>query len=136
MSTVTVACSHPQGMILELGLELDYAQSRFVRTPKYQRVRLNGSQKATRVALPKGSQFVAQRDLEPGLTEVDAEFITEWLRQHARMARLVWIVPKPADLKPMVADRPPPPFEPLDPTKPAKFGLDEVSKANFDENAA
>jgi hypothetical protein len=133
-NTVTVACSHPQGMVCELGLQLDYATSRFIRTPAYRRIRLRGSQHAMRVALPKGVQPIATRGLEPGLTpDVDREFITEWLRQHPKMAQLVWIVENPkADLKHQVGDRAPPAFEPVDGSKPAKFGLDEISKASFD----
>jgi hypothetical protein len=117
-------------------LVLDYTQSRFIKTPAYKRVRLRGSQHATRIALPKGTQYVAQRGLEPGLTEgVDREFITEWLRQHPKMANTVWIVDKPADLKPQIGYRPTPPFEPIDPKAPFKVGLDQVTTATFNEGA-
>jgi hypothetical protein len=134
-TTVTVACNLPRGIVCELGLELDYATSRFIKTPAYKRIRLGGSQRSTLIALPKGVQPVATRGLEPGLTEgIDREFITEWLRQHPRMAQHVWVVENPkADLRHQVGDRPPAPFEPLDPTKPFTVGLGEVTKANFNE---
>ncbi len=134
-TTVTVACAHPQGLVCELGLVLDYAQAQFKRTPAYKRVVLKGSQRKMLVALPKNVLPVATRGLEPGITEVDESFITEWLRQHPKMAHLVWIVPKPADLKAQTGDRPESPFEPMDPAARFKFGLDAVTKANYDENA-
>ena len=133
MSNVcTIACALPQGLICELGIELDPVQSTFRRTPAYKRVRLKGSQHATKISLPKHTQMVAARDLPPGLTEgVDREFIETWLRAHPKMAAHVWIVEKPADVKHQVADRPKAPFEPIDPTAPFKVGLDAVSKADF-----
>ena len=135
MSTVVVACNLPQGMVCEVGLELEWATSTFQRTPRYKRVVLRGSQRSTLIALPKGSQYVAQRELPPGLTEgVDREFIELWLKEHPRLAKNVWIVESPKDVPHQVADRETPPFEPMDPKKPMKFGLDEVSK--FDPNAA
>jgi hypothetical protein len=132
-NTVTVACNLPQGLVAELGLEMDWATSSFRRTPAYKRVRLVGSQHATKLALPKRTQMVAQRDLPPGMTEnVDREFIETWLRAHSRLAPHVWIVDKPADLKHQIGDRAAAPFQPVDGSKPMKFGLDEVSKASFD----
>jgi hypothetical protein len=136
-NTVTVATNVPQGFVLELGLELDYAACRFVKTPAYKRVVLNGSQ-TSRVLLarqldpkdPNGPK--AMRGLAPGLTEVDREFITEWLRQHPKMAPHVWIVENPkADLKHQVGDRAPAPFEPMDPATPFRFGGDHVETADF-----
>jgi hypothetical protein len=133
-STVTVACNNPSGLVLELGLELDYATQRFVRTPAYKRVVLQGSQRKMIIATPKGSTPIATRGLEPGLTEVDRNFVEAWLKAHPRMSRYVWIVEKPADLKAQIADRPALPFEPMDPTKPFKFGADDmVTTANFNE---
>lgn len=131
-NTVTVACNLPAGMICEVGLELDYVQQRFVRTPRYRRVRLFGSQRATLIALPKGNQYIPQRDLPPGLTpDVDREVITEWLRLHPKMATHVWIVESVKDVPHQVADRPVAPLQPMDPSKPMKFGMEEVSKADF-----
>jgi hypothetical protein len=133
-NTVTVACSLPNGLILELGLVLDYQQGRFFRTPAYKRVRLKGTYRDMLVKLPRGVQPISTRGLPPGLTEgVDRDFITEWLRLHPRMKNLVWIVEKPADLRPQIGDRPEPPLQPIDPTKPFKVGLDEVTKADFSE---
>jgi hypothetical protein len=121
-------------MICELGLEMDYATSTFRRTPAYKRVRLNGSQRATRIALPPKTQMVATRELPPGLTEnVDRDFIETWLKAHPRLAAHIWIVENPkADLKHQVGDRPKAPFEPIDPTTPFKVGVDDIMKASFD----
>jgi hypothetical protein len=131
-NVVTVACNLPRGMICELGLVLDRATSRFIKTPAYRQVRLKGSQTATLIALPKGSQYVSQRGLPPGLTEgVDREFIETWLKAHPRLAQHVWIVESRKDVPHQVGDRDTPPFEPLDTTKPFKVGLDEVTTADF-----
>jgi hypothetical protein len=105
-STVSVACTNPVGLVMELGLELNYMEGRFYRTPAYKRVRLNGGYRRLLLALPKGVDIKATRDLEPGLTDVDEEFAREWFRQHPRYAALgiAWIVEKPADLKHQVDD--------------------------------
>ena len=132
-NVVTVACNLPQGLICEVGLELDYAQMAFRRTPAYKRVRLKGSQFAAIIATPKGATMVAQRDRPPGLTAgVDREFIETWLKAHPRLATNVWIVEQPADVKHQVGDRPKPPFEPIDPTAPFQVANDTISTANFD----
>src|SRR5215469_18665718 len=115
-NTVTVACNLPHGMICELGLELDYNLQRFVQTPKYKRVVLRGATRAAMLALPPGVQYTARRDLSPGTTEgVDREFIEQWLKEHPRHVRHIWIVESPKDVKHQVADRPEAPFQPVDP---------------------
>jgi hypothetical protein len=133
-NTVTVACNLPAGIICEVGLELDYTLQRFVRTPKYRRVQLRGAQHARRIALPAGNQYVAARDLPPGLTpNVDLEFINEWLRLHPKMAQHVWVVESTKDVPHQVGDRPEAPFQPMDPTKPMRYGEGEVTRAEFNK---
>lgn len=134
----TVACNLPAGMICEVGLRLNYATSTFERTDKYKSVRLAGSQRKMLIALPPGVQAVATRDLEPGLTHnVSRDFITQWLAEHPRMKGHIWIVeqPKSRELQHQVGDRPAPPFEPVDPKAPFKFGGpdNKVEPAKFDE---
>jgi hypothetical protein len=136
MSTVSVACSIPQGFICELGLEMDFSLARFVRTPRYRAVKLNGSQHAPLLLVGGDTKrYLPQRNLPPGITQVDEDFIREWLRQHPKLAQFIWIIDSPKDLKHQVADRPEPPFEPLDRTKPMRFGPDTVETAVFSEQA-
>jgi hypothetical protein len=133
-NTVTVACNLPRGIICELGLELNYQLAQFVKTPAYKAVRLYGSQRATTIALPPGSHYIPRRDLPPGLTpDVDREFITEWLKQHPKLAQHVWIVESTKDVPHQVGDRPKPPFEPLDRNAKFKVEANEIGPAKFDE---
>jgi hypothetical protein len=129
---VTVACNLPQGMVCEVGLELDYHERCYKRTPAYRRVVLKGRTHATTIALPKGTPYISARDLPPGLTEgVDREFITEWLRQHKNMARHIWIVEAAADLKHQHADNP----NILEPMEPKKQKVGGIEIGTYDPNS-
>lgn len=89
--TVRVACLIPNGLMLRAtGERLDEV-GRSIPVSVGPGVRLNGPD-----ARLMGAGATARQDVAPGVTDVDAEFMTAWLRVHERDAlvttRQVWIL--------------------------------------------
>lgn len=91
-STVRVACMIPNGLMLRAtGEHPNELTGRPEPISTGPGIRLNGPD-----ARLMGVGATARQDVAPGVTEVDAEFMTAWLRVHENDAlvttRQVWIL--------------------------------------------
>jgi hypothetical protein len=77
MSTVTIGCKLPNGLVIESGYT--FASGACIKLPNYKRVMLNGAN-STKPA----SVLVAPKEFTPGITEnVDEAFFDKWVADHA-----------------------------------------------------
>lgn len=126
MTMVKVGCKLPHGLICELGIKLDGFN--VIRTSVYKRVTLNG----TNTNLIKGAP--ASVNQAPGITMVDEEFITTWLKDNKNLgfvkAKMIYIIANDAEGAAIAIDQGKlkTGFEPLDPSKAPK----DIAKATKD----
>jgi hypothetical protein len=121
----------PHGLNMELGLVFNHETGQFVKSPAYKAVKLNGWNHELAKRL-QGGQLIATSEPPPGVTDVDEEFITAWLKKNAELSfvknKLITIV-KPNDVTAASKDlrQVPSGVEPLDPNKAPK-GISSVPK--------
>jgi hypothetical protein len=146
METVTIGCRLPSGIELEVGYETSVTGTggapfaRYRKLADYQSVRLKGTNQHLLLREPGTGKILqslpGKRDREPFLNpNVPADFWERWCKEHADSPLLktgqLFVVPKPADTKSVVADAKatsPALFEPLDPGAVFNVEMNAISK--------
>ena len=148
--TITIGCRLPNGLTIEVGYTTTQRGAggtpyvAYIKGADYQKFTLKGTNQHLHIRGPNGKVLAtlpSARDREPYINVgVPKDLWDRWSKEHQDSWLLksgqLFVVPKPADTKAVVADAKATSsaiFEPLDPSKPFRVAGNEVSKRIDDD---